>query len=917
MKHITFTWTLRILLSLAVISLNFNTDAQISYCDSTVPTMNVDLSGSPTMTWVSPLMQRDGSCCGAVSPDVCLEFVITLHPSTIAVNFNIASGAAPPGALYYQIDCGPITPVGSPICLSGAGPHHLTFCKPGNNSNTFSIETYTNPIVGPDITLNAGCEGFMYGNYYNEPSIQWTSIGPGAPGAYDYLLSCTSGCDTTYLTAPVSAPPYVDYLICGMDLPDCNPNPICDTVRVNFVPPVEVVISSTQTSLCTGDVATLTATASGGSAPYSFVWNTGATSGSIVGGPGTYFVEVLDNSLCHVATDTLVIVENILPPVVAGPDIAVCDGESVTLSGSGAVTYSWNNGVVDGVSFVPGVGSSTYTVTGTDANGCQNVDDVVVTVNPLPAVSAGLDQTVCDGESVELIGSGATTYTWTGGVTNNVAFVPPVGSTNYTVTGTDANGCVNVDEVTVLVHPLPVVNAGQDLEICVGETIQLNATGPGGATYTWGNGMSNNASVSPGVGTHSYAVTCVDVNGCTNTDEFTVVVNPLPAVNGGQDIVICDGMTVTLNASGASSYSWSGGIVNGGAFEPSVGQHQFVVTGTDGNSCSNTDTVLVTVNPNPVVVAGPDITVCEDVYITLNATGTEGFTWDNGVQNNVPFIQPVGTVMYIVSNILPTGCSAFDTVYVEVMPNPIVSSIDVVICEGEAVQLFGNGADNYQWTGGVIDGVPFYPSVSDTFMVTGIGANGCVDQAYAAVTVHPAPIADFTIMNLPLSTLDPTTGFDNTSIGATSYLWDFGDGSFTSTVFEPMHTYPDNESGEYAITLIAYSDEGCSSTKVKYIHVFQDFTIYVPNAFTPDYDDYNQTFKPVMEGFDENKYTMVIYNRWGELIFETHNMDIGWDGTYAGQDFQVQDGTFTWKITAGLKDSPDSKVFIGHVSILK
>jgi hypothetical protein len=97
------------------------------FCDSITPTFIVDLSASPYMNWTSPETERDGYCCGATAPDLCLEFVITLNPNAAAIVFNIATGAVPPGALLYQIDCGPPTAVGEPICLSGTGPFHLTF----------------------------------------------------------------------------------------------------------------------------------------------------------------------------------------------------------------------------------------------------------------------------------------------------------------------------------------------------------------------------------------------------------------------------------------------------------------------------------------------------------------------------------------------------------------------------------------------------------------------------------------------------------------------------------------------------------------------------------------------------------------------------------------------------------------------
>jgi gliding motility-associated-like protein len=99
--------------------------------------------------------------------------------------------------------------------------------------------------------------------------------------------------------------------------------------------------------------------------------------------------------------------------------------------------------------------------------------------------------------------------------------------------------------------------------------------------------------------------------------------------------------------------------------------------------------------------------------------------------------------------------------------------------------------------------------------------------------------------------------------------------------------------------------------------VFQDYSIFVPNSFTPDNNGVNEIFKPILTGFDEDDFTLYIFNRWGDLIFESHNMEVGWDGTFARQDFQVQDGAYIWKVVAGLKDSSDSKIFVGHVVILK
>ena len=552
---------------------------------------------------------------------------------------------------------------------------------------------------------------------------------------------------------------------------------------------------------------------------------------------------------------------------------------------------------------------------GTDANGCQNTDQVQVTVHPLPNVDAGTDQIVCEGTQVTLSASGAAMYVWDNGITDGIGFIPPIGTITYTVTGTDVNGCENTDQVDVTVHPLPNTDAGPDQIVCDG--IQVTLNGSGAVTYTWDNGITDGIGFFPPIGTTTYTVIGTNNNGCENIDQVNVTVHPLPNVDAGPDQILCIGEQVTLSAAGALTYIWDNGITDGVTFTPALGTITYTVTGTDVNGCQNTDQVNVTVNPLPTVDAGVDQSGCEGVEITLNAVGSPNVTWNNGVQNGVPFIQPVGAMSYVAYDTLSTGCAASDTVRVVVFENPVIAGNDVEICPEEGVVLTGSGATSYLWNNNVQDGVMFYPTETGEYVVVGMDINGCVGTDTVLVSVHQEPTADFNILQLSLTTLDPTTGFENLSTGAVSYEWEFGDGSGISTEFEPIHTFPNNGPSEYEIVLTVYSIEGCPAEAVKYIHVFQDYTIYVPNTFTPDGNGANEIFKPKLTGFDPNDFELLIFNRWGDLIFESHNMEVGWDGTFAGQDYQVQDGVYTWKITAGIEFTNDSKIFVGHVTLLK
>jgi hypothetical protein len=326
-------------------------------------------------------------------------------------------------------------------------------------------------------------------------------------------------------------------------------------------------------------------------ATYTYLWNTSASTQTInptINATTQYTVQA-NVTGCPTMYDTIDITVS-TPPVNAGNDIAVCIGNTATLSGTGAVSYAWDNGIFDNVMFMPSV-TADYIVTGTDSIGCTANDTVTVTVNNLPNISAGSDLEICAGTPVTLAGSGAVSYSWTNSVTDGVAFTP-ASTMSYTVTGTDGNGCMNDDTVMITVNGLPAVYAGADQVFCEGAPVLL--AGSGADSYAWDNGVTDGVAFTA-MSTMTYVVTGIDSNSCMNTDTVTVTVNPLPAVDAGLDITICDGSSVTLGGSGAVTYTWDNGVTNGVPFTPQF-TLLYAVTGTDANGCMNSDTVLVIVN---------------------------------------------------------------------------------------------------------------------------------------------------------------------------------------------------------------------------------------------------------------------------------------------------------------------------------
>jgi hypothetical protein len=467
-------------------------------------------------------------------------------------------------------------------------------------------------------------------------------------------------------------------------------------ITVNALP---IVSAGQSQSVCTGASATLN-----GSGASTYTWNNNVTNGVAFtpAATQTYTVTGTDVNGCQNTAQVIVTV-NALPVVSAGQAQTVCSGAGVTLNGSGASTYTWNNNVTNGVAFTP-VATQTYTVTGTDVNGCQGTSQVTVTVNTLPVVSAGQAQTLCAGASATLNGSGASSYTWNNNVTNGVAFTPQATQT-YTVTGTDANGCQNTAQVIVTVNNLPVVSAGQTQTLCVGASVTLN--GSGASTYSWDNNVTNGVSFTPNT-TQTYTVTGIDVNGCQNTAQVSITVNPLPTVNAGSTQNVCPGVQVTLTASGASTYVWDNNISNGQAFTPNA-SGIYTVIGTDLNGCNDTAQVSVNIYTAPSVDLGNDTIVCEYNFpYQITATGTPGatYTWDNGATGNPISVATAGA--YTVTATNNSGCTSTDVIVVEsdpcagiieqgmsivLYPNPFNENVQITSTESIDAQLEVYGSD--------------------------------------------------------------------------------------------------------------------------------------------------------------------------------------------------------------------------------
>ncbi len=340
---------------------------------------------------------------------------------------------------------------------------------------------------------------------------------------------------------------------------------------------------------------------------------------------GLYTVTATNAEGCSAQADVTVTV-NPLPSVNISGNSSFCQGDNVSLTATGASSYAWNNSSSNASIAVNNAG--TYTVTGTDANGCSSTATKTVSVNPIYNIP--LTHSMCEGESYNFYGQNITA------------------AGTYTHTLQTVNGCDSVLTLVVTLKALPPTAITGNTTICEGETATLTANG--GVSYSWSNGSTNNSiSVSQ---SGIYTVTATNAEGCSVTADVTVTVNPLPNVNISGNTTLCAGNSTTLTATGADSYTWSTGDNTASVSISAFGV--YTVTGTTTAGCSGTANVTVLVSQLPVITITGETDICVGESTILTANGGETYLWSDGTTDNSITINTAGIYQVIGYN--AAGC---------------------------------------------------------------------------------------------------------------------------------------------------------------------------------------------------------------------------------------------------------------------
>jgi len=551
-----------------------------------------------------------------------------------------------------------------------------------------------------------------------------------ASGASSYTWN------TGNTTASMTQHPTVNttYTVTAAGANSCTNTAVANVV-VNPLP----VITVNSATICTGNTATLTATGAS-----TYTWSTGATTPTLTLSPATttnYNISGTDANLC-VNTATASILVN-PSPVISINDPPICIGNTGTITASGASTYTWSTSATTASITVSPIVTTSYTVTGTNTNGCFTSKATTLTVNALPVVSVN-SSTLCAGSSISLVGSGASTYSWSINATGPIIVVSPTVTTTYTVTGTDVNHCKDTATsiITVFASPTLTVNSPS---ICIGNTATLTASSTS-PNYSWNTGeITPSISPSPTI-TTTYTVSSAN-SICTisKTSTVTVLVNHTHLMGGGH-IGMCVGDSVKLQTYNTyASYNWNTGQTTPTIEATHAGT--YVVQTVDNNGCIGMDSTKVYTD-SKVAIPLHDTAICLGQHAQLEVTqGLYIYAWSPASSLNKdsiynPIAHPTSTTVYTVS-VTNGGCINTNTVTVFVNPLPSisVSPANSLILAGEAVQLQAHAVDSCVWS--PVDWLSCnncntntsMPYQDITYTVTSTNVFGCSASAKAVIKI--------------------------------------------------------------------------------------------------------------------------------------------------------------------------------------
>ncbi len=826
-----------------------------------------------------------------------------------SASVNIVSGTGP---FTYQWSNGANT---SSISSLGAGTYVCTITD-GNGcvSRDTAVLVYPSFLSVPaPVIQDVHCAGGSDGSILVAPT------GGVLPYSYSWSSGASSGPSNGSLSAGSYSVTVTDGAGCSVVL---NGLSVIEPSAIQVQPVV-------QNNICYGgNAGSILLNVSGGTGTlYTYSWSPNVTSDSLASSLtiGNYTTTVTDVNGC-----TLVVNNAITQPTEIVFNISytnsVCNDPngSVVSNVSGATptyNYLWNTGAI--TSSLQNIPAGNYTLTVTDNNGCVRDTQLAITTTTVPVLSITATDSICKGNSVTVStavvnGIGPFTYSWNPSLSSTTSLTDsPLLTQTYTAYVTDANSCKDTASYTVTVIELPILSTVVDSVNCKNGSdgsVQLNVVGGiAPLTYSWTPSVST-SDLASNLSAGNYSVIVIDHLGCTNSISATVE-EPLPiALNMTLSMSTCglsNGSALSAVSGGVIpySYQWSGGAGSSSSalsLPPAV--YHFTVT--DKYLCTADTQFVISSTPNPIATISGTDSICigdNDVLTTsvLNQVLPLSYQWTPTLPTlSSVTVAPTTTQVYEV--VVTDGNNCTDTtsftVNVEDLPIITFTQTDTAKC-GNLELAFSAAVSpanaTLHWDFGDNETsdlfAPFHVYTDAGVYDVTIEATsnlGCASTLVvdSLVTVHPIPLIHFDITPEILFDDNSMVTLNNLSVGAINYLWNFGDGVGSSTLVNPIYSYPD--SGRYTITLVGESEFGCiDSASEDLLHVINTYA-FIPNCFTPNNDGKNDVLHfYTVNAFD---FSFVLFDRWGKAIFSTTNENDVWDGKIDGVD--LPDGTYMYKL---------------------
>ena len=781
------------------------------------------------------------------------------------------------------------------------------------------------------ITVSGGVPG--YNIFWNDPSNQTGALATGlAGGNFTATVTDNAGC-TVIFSQTINEPLPVAVAIADFEYPSCN-------------------------GLCDGSAE---ATVGAGTSPFTYAWDDPLNQTTFNASnlcAGTYNVTVTDANGC--LNTTSILIEEPAPlestHTIENADCYGFESGRIDVNISGGTQgyfYNWipsGNNSSSATDLSPGIHSLNLT----DANGCLLTQDFLITEPDLLTVSSTAFPATCslNNGSVNITTQGGTTpyiYMWNPNVANT-AIANGLAPMDYQVIVEDGNGCQESRLITVYETPSPAIeNLITSNASCSGSTdgeITINikdALEP--YTVIWAP-FGGTDTIAENLPSGIYSVTLTDANGCEVSSSGVInSPDPVEVITNGTE-TICYGGTINISGvgiggNGGYSYTWSDASMNTEAIQAvnPLATTSYTVFATDILGCiSDTETITVGVNPSLEVEITIIPELCFGDSIDLSSLASQGnggpyyYNWEViNDTNQVINVKPTNTVWYFVGASDNCSSDARDSVEVIINPNPTVfinSDLEEG-CQPLTVNFDLNTdlGTSYAWDlGNGETSALEAPEIiyADTGMyhvsLTVTTDDGCTtsDVDSNLITVNPIPTAGFVSLPGITSTVAPTVHFTDSSQGAITYVYTFGDDfsdDNSSTIANTSHDY--NIPGSYEVNQTVTNEFGCFDAISDTVHVLDGFILFFPDGFTPNADGINDTWKPLGTGVVNDGYELWIYDRWGELIFNSTDYNEFWDGCYQGRSGVIsQEGVYVWKLVL-YDGNSESHFYYGNVAIVK